>query len=136
MVRSKQQIVDDFNRNVPIGTPVRYWKGPVQGVGLESTTASQAAFLSGHTPVIWLTGVVGCIALDHVEPIECVACSEYPCDCEPCPNCGETEHCGISNCQGCGEPLCECCSSNNMHHACEAAATGALYIGPRGVLEP
>lgn len=59
-----------FNKQHPVGTRVRYWKGPRQDhppCG-ETTTASEASVLGGHTAVIWLDGVSGCIALTHVEP--------------------------------------------------------------------
>lgn len=70
------------------------------------------------------------------EAHDCPVCDENPCVCEPCPNCGETDHCGIFACSECKQPTCECCGCNNMHFACEAGATGGLYIGKRGKLEP
>lgn len=34
---------------------------------LETTTRSEAQMLGGHTAVIWLEGVAGCVALDRVK---------------------------------------------------------------------
>jgi transposase len=50
---------------------------------------------------------------------------------EPCPCCGETDHCGIFTCDRCKKPACECCACSNMHFGCEAEASGGIYIGPR-----
>nr|WP_221374336.1 hypothetical protein [Actinoplanes polyasparticus] len=65
-----RKTVERFNRDNPIGTPVRYWPGVRSGEGRRSTTQTAAEVLSGHTPVVWLNNVSGCIALTHVEPIE------------------------------------------------------------------
>lgn len=59
----------DFNDTHPIGTPVRYWKGAREGDGRTARTRTAAQLLGGHTAVVWLDGVSGCIALTHVEPI-------------------------------------------------------------------
>lgn len=61
--------VSGFNGLYPIGTPVRYWKGAREGNGKVSRTRTPAQLLSGHTAVVWLENVSGCIALTHVEPI-------------------------------------------------------------------
>ncbi len=61
--------VDAWNAAHPIGTHVRYWPGALGGEALDGVTRTPAQML-GHTPVVWLKGVPGCIALSHVEPIE------------------------------------------------------------------
>ncbi|MFF0823033.1 hypothetical protein ACFYUR_21950 [Micromonospora haikouensis] len=58
-----------FNDANPIGTPVRYWRGVREGDGRTARTRTEAQLLGGHTAVVWLQGVAGCIALTHVEPI-------------------------------------------------------------------
>jgi hypothetical protein len=59
--------VETFNRTTPIGSPVRYWTGARVGGGRVSVTRSEAQILSGHTPVVWVEGHSGCIALTHVD---------------------------------------------------------------------
>ena len=65
----------------------------------------------------------------------CPICDNEVCCCEPCPCCGETDHCGIWPCGHCGKPMCECCGCNNMHFGCECAVSGGLYIGARPELD-
>jgi hypothetical protein len=66
---SNDALVAKWNRTFPVGTRVRYWTFDRQGLGKVGTTRSQAEVLSGHTPVVWIEGVSGCVALTHVEPI-------------------------------------------------------------------
>lgn len=61
--------VHAFNNTTPVRTPVRYWTGAREGDGKTTRTRTPAQLLSGHTAVVWLDGVAGCIALTHVEPI-------------------------------------------------------------------
>ena len=61
--------VDEWNAAYPVGTGVRYWPGARTGPGIEATTRSRASVLGGHTSVVWVTDVAGCIALSHVEPM-------------------------------------------------------------------
>ena len=63
------QQVESFNKKNSIGTSVRYWKFTREGDGLESKTRSEAILLGGHTPVVWVEGEPGCIALSHIEVI-------------------------------------------------------------------
>lgn len=62
-----QDTVDRFNARHPIGTPVRYWTMLREGAGAKGVTRSVAQVLSGHTPVIWVTGQPACIALTHIQ---------------------------------------------------------------------
>ncbi|MFB6398323.1 hypothetical protein [Polymorphospora lycopeni] len=66
---SATDAVQTFNDTHPIGTPVRYWKGAREGNGKTARTRTAAQLLGGHTAVVWLTGVAGCISLTHVQPI-------------------------------------------------------------------
>lgn len=66
-----QDTVDRFNAAYPVGTPVRAWPG-VKGdhTGTDTKTRSEAYVLSGHTPVVFVEGHSGCIALTHIQPLE------------------------------------------------------------------
>ena len=64
---NKHDILDRFNKTVPLGTPVRFWPGVREGVGREGKTRSAAELLGGHTPVVWIEDWSGCIALTHVQ---------------------------------------------------------------------
>lgn len=65
-----RRAVERFNRLYPVGTPVRFWPGVREGEGQIGLTRSAAEILSGHTPVVWVTGHAGCIALTHVETLD------------------------------------------------------------------
>ncbi len=67
MSAAKRKAVERFNRANPVGTPVLFWPGVRKGEGRESKTRTEAQVLSGHTPVVWVEGYAGCIALTHVE---------------------------------------------------------------------
>ena len=66
---NQQKLVDTWNRDCLIGTRVRYWTGVREGEGKVSTTRSKAEVLGGHTAVVWIEGVAGCVALSHVKNI-------------------------------------------------------------------
>jgi hypothetical protein len=51
-----------------VGTRCRYWKGAREGEGQVAATRSEATMLGGHSAVIFLEGVAGCVSLSHVEP--------------------------------------------------------------------
>ena len=70
MKNRAQRMVDMFNAAHSVGTRVRYWAGPREGDGTVSTTRSEAEVLGGHTAVVWIVGVRGCVALSHVQAIE------------------------------------------------------------------
>lgn len=60
-----QEQADAWNAAHPeIGVPVLYRKD--HGSLTRTATRSPAEVLSGHTAVIWLEGVRGCVALDRV----------------------------------------------------------------------
>ncbi|GAA2411073.1 hypothetical protein GCM10010404_81230 [Nonomuraea africana] len=62
--------IDGWNAAVLVGTPVRYWSGYREGEGKTSRTRSTAQLLGGHTAVVWLEDVAGCVSLTHVEPVD------------------------------------------------------------------
>ncbi|MET9339252.1 hypothetical protein [Nonomuraea sp. NPDC003804] len=61
--------VEQWNKTVPVGTPVRYWTGYREGDGKQSRTRTDAQMLGGHTAVVWMDGEPSCVALTHVEPL-------------------------------------------------------------------
>jgi hypothetical protein len=69
---AQQEICDEFNRLYPVGTLCRYWTGERDGEGKTAHTRSVAEVLSGHTAVVWLKGVTGCVSLTHVQVIAVV----------------------------------------------------------------
>jgi len=56
-----------WNAAHPVGTPVRYWTGAREGEGKRGETRGPAVVMSDHASV-WVTGLVGSVALSHVEP--------------------------------------------------------------------
>ena len=63
-----QTVCDTFNLKHPVGTRVMLKKDFVYEP-VETTTRSVAQVLSGHSAVIWLTGVSGCYLLECVTPM-------------------------------------------------------------------
>jgi hypothetical protein len=62
--RQLMAYVDMWNRMNPIGceVDVRRDNGDIE----QTRTRSEAQLLGGHTPVVWLEGIVGCYALERV----------------------------------------------------------------------
>jgi hypothetical protein len=56
-----------FNAAHPVGSTIRVWPGERRGDPVEVEVRYPAQVLSGHTPVVYVTGGHGCIALTHVE---------------------------------------------------------------------
>ena len=69
--KDPQKEADSFNRRVPVGTMVRYWKmdrrGEPTGTG---KIRHEATVLSGHTAVGWIEGCSGCVAITHIEVVK------------------------------------------------------------------
>lgn len=67
------RVCEAWNRDNPIGTPVRYWFGTTtdrKRVDVrETTTRSLAEVSHAGYPVVFLTGVSGYYALDFVESL-------------------------------------------------------------------
>jgi hypothetical protein len=68
------KMVDDWNRDNVTGRVVDVTLD--SGSIFRTVTRSSAGMLGGHTPVIWLEGIVGCYALERCRPVP------MP-DCEP-----------------------------------------------------
>ncbi len=64
----RQRAVTDFNARYTIGDAFWAYTGLRGENPIACTLRTPAELLSGHTPVAWLNGVSGCIALTHLEP--------------------------------------------------------------------
>lgn len=69
MTQQPHDLVNHFNHDHTIGTPVRYWTGTREGAGKTSHIRTRAELMGGHTPVVWVEGEASAIALTHIEPI-------------------------------------------------------------------
>ncbi len=71
--KRQQAAVDAWNAKHPIGTSVKYWRGArgrAEAASEVGPMSSPAELLGGHTPVVWIEGCSGAIALSHVEAID------------------------------------------------------------------
>lgn len=59
----------EFNAAHPVGTVMHAWTGAMgEGPPKVGTVREPGAYiLGGHTPVVFLDGVRGCVALTHVR---------------------------------------------------------------------
>lgn len=64
----RQAAVADFNARHAVGDAFWAYKGLRGENPIACVLRTPAELLSGHTPVAWLDGVSGCIALTHLEP--------------------------------------------------------------------
>lgn len=67
------RMCDRFNTAYPVGTPVQYFsvlpRGGEPGTPPVRATVREPAFvLSGHSPMVFLDGVRGCVHINHVFP--------------------------------------------------------------------
>lgn len=65
-VKQLYQQVEDWNNRVLVGAEVTFRKD--DGTKIRTKTRSKAQMLGEHTPVVWLSGVSGCVLLDRVNP--------------------------------------------------------------------
>jgi len=65
-----QKIIDDFNRRFPAGTDIWYWRTLPFGPVLQTAIRHGAWFLSSGEPVCLVVGVLGCVSIWHIEPID------------------------------------------------------------------
>ncbi len=64
-----QKQCDNFNARTPVGSMVRVWTAVRgEGPGKVGLVRYRAYVLSGHTPVVFVEGIRGCVALSHVVP--------------------------------------------------------------------
>lgn len=59
----------EWNRHVKVGDEVEYRELLDLDPPQLFTTRSEAAVLNGHTAVVWLNGILGCVALSHCRPL-------------------------------------------------------------------
>ena len=64
----RARAVADFNARHAVGDAFWAYKGLRGENPIACVLRTPAELLSGHTPVAWLDGVSGCIALTHLEP--------------------------------------------------------------------
>lgn len=64
----RKRAVDQFNARYSIGDAFWAYRGARGENPTAITLRAPAELLSGHTPVAWLNGTSGCIALTHLEP--------------------------------------------------------------------
>lgn len=64
----RQRAVDAFNRRHAVGDAFWAYRGLRGENPIPVTLRTPAELLSGHTPVAWVDGTSGCIALTHLEP--------------------------------------------------------------------
>lgn len=71
MAQKQARLMDQWNEANPVGTPVIYWEVAYDigkpGLGKEATTRSEAWLLGGHTAVVLITGVSGCVCIEHLQ---------------------------------------------------------------------
>jgi len=63
---SQNDLTEEWNAKVKIGNTVEYHSYP----GAEPQlfiTRTAASVLSNHTPVVWLNGISGCVAVDDYK---------------------------------------------------------------------
>lgn len=63
-----QQQCDQFNKLVPVGSPVRVWTGYREGEGRVTEVSYPAQILGGHTAGVY-TKDFGFVALSHVDGV-------------------------------------------------------------------
>lgn len=61
-----KRAVDQFNERHQVGTPLWAYRGVIGDNPIAVTLRTPAEILGGHTPVAWVDGTSGCIALTHL----------------------------------------------------------------------
>ena len=64
----RERRLEQFNRRVAPGTPVRFWPAGIDGPGRQGRTVSAAWLLQGHTAVVLVESWCGLLAVSHVQP--------------------------------------------------------------------
>ncbi|MNS99114.1 hypothetical protein D3C72_1335050 [compost metagenome] len=64
----RTRAVETFNARFTVGAQFWAYKGVRGENPIAATLRAPAELLGGHTPVAWLDGVSGCIALTHLDP--------------------------------------------------------------------
>lgn len=61
--RQQYELVETWNRNVPVGTKIAFQKD--DGTRMVTKTRSRAQMLGEHTAVVWLDNITGCVSLER-----------------------------------------------------------------------
>lgn len=64
----RKRAVENFNARYSIGAAFWAYTGLIGENPIAATLRTRAELLGGHTPVAWLDGVSGCVALTHLKP--------------------------------------------------------------------
>jgi hypothetical protein len=64
-----EKMVADFNKRHSVGSVVQYHRIIGEGVGDPTKTRSEAWILSGHSAVVMVEGVSGCMPIDAVSNV-------------------------------------------------------------------
>ncbi|MEX3960116.1 hypothetical protein [Trinickia sp. EG282A] len=64
-----ERVVADWNRRHGVGALVKYHRIIGEGEGVATKTRSEAWVSSGHTAVVMVEGVSGCVVLEAVRPL-------------------------------------------------------------------
>jgi hypothetical protein len=62
-----QVACDRFNRQYAVGDVIRCWPFARQGDPVERIVREPACILGGNTPVVYISGGGGCVALTNVQ---------------------------------------------------------------------
>ena len=65
--------VEKFNARYSVGDALWAYRGIVRENPIAVTLRAPAELLGGHTPVAWVDGTSGCIALTHLEARQAAA---------------------------------------------------------------
>lgn len=63
---SKNNKIEKFNASFPIGTEVIFKNLIGDSNRVITKVKSKAFLLSGHTPVVFLDNIQGCVSIEHV----------------------------------------------------------------------
>lgn len=64
----QKRAVEKFNARYSVGDAFWAYRGVVGENPIAVTLKTPAELLGGHTPVAWVNGTSGCIALTHLKP--------------------------------------------------------------------
>jgi hypothetical protein len=65
---ARRKAVADFNQRYSVGAPFWAYRSLIGENPIAVTLRTPAELLGGHTPVAWVDGTSGCIALTHLKP--------------------------------------------------------------------
>jgi hypothetical protein len=90
-LKQLEATVAAWNRSHPVGTPVVRYKliAPLREA-TETKTRSEAWVLSGHSAVVMVEGVSGCVVLESVIPTAQCETMQRPKHLCGCPDCGSS----------------------------------------------